>query len=582
MKTNLRSHNCGELKEKDIKKQVKLCGWCDTRRDHGGIIFIDLRDRFGIIQIVFDPKNKGLFKEADKLRREDCISIKGKVRKRPKGMENKKIKTGKIEILVSDLEIISKSKVPPFEIDDRIEVNEDLRLKYRYLDLRKPSMQKNLEKRHEIIKVIHEYLNKKKFIQIETPFLTKSTPEGARDYLVPSRTHPGKFFALPQSPQIFKQILMISNFDRYYQIVKCFRDEDLRADRQPEFTQLDIEMSFVNEEDIYNLCEELMKEIFSKVLKKKIKTPFKRMGYWDVIDKYGCDNPDLRFGLELINVDSIVKKSDFEVFKKSELVKCISLEKELTRKDLDYLTGWAIKNGAKGLAWIKISKGEMEGNILKYINKKVQNELLKKVKIKNGVLFFVADRKETVNEVLGRLRIKLAKKYDLIKEGWEFLWVTEFPLLEYSEEEERYVSVHHPFTMPYEEDLKFLDKNPGKVRSRGYDLVLNGVELGGGSIRIHKKDIQDRMFKALGISKEEAKIKFGFLLDALDYGAPIHGGIAFGLDRLCAMLTGNESIREVIAFPKNKAAEDVMSNAPSEVNDKQLKELNIKVDLENK
>lgn len=582
MKTSLRTHTCNELKEKNLKKEVTLMGWVDTRRDHGGIIFIDLRDRYGITQVVFEPKNKELFKRANELRREDCISIKGKVRTRPKGMENKNISTGKIEILVSELGLINKSEIPPFEIDDRIEINEDLRLKYRYLDLRKNKIKNNLIFRSNLCKLIRDYMVGNKFIEVETPFLTKSTPEGARDYLVPSRVHPGKFFALPQSPQIFKQILMVAGFDRYFQIVRCFRDEDLRADRQPEFTQLDIEMSFITEEDIYELCEGLMKEVFSNLLNQKIKTPFRRMTFKEIMDKYGCDKPDLRFGLELVNVDGIVKKSNFDVFKRADLVKCLVLEKEVSRKDLDHWSGWAIRNGAKGLAWIKVENGKMEGSIIKYIGENIQKELLKKLNIKMGVIFFVADKEKIVNEVLGRLRKELAIKYELIKEGWEFLWVTEFPLLEYSEEEQRYVSVHHPFTSPYEEDLKYLDKDPGKVRSRGYDLVLNGVEVGGGSIRIHKKDIQDKMFKALGIGAEEAKLKFGFLLEALCFGAPIHGGIAFGVDRLCALLTGNESIREVIAFPKNKAAEDLMSGAPSSVDNKQLKELNIKLDLETK
>lgn len=580
LKTNYRSHTCGEISKNEIGKKVSLCGWVQTYRNHGGLIFIDLRDRYGITQIVFEPENKKLFAEADKLRREFCISISGNVRKRPKGMENKNITTGEIEILVDKFELVNSSEVPPFELDSRKETNEDVRLQYRYLDLRRSELQKNIITRYKITKIVRDYMEKNGFVEIETPMLAKSTPEGSRDYLVPSRIHAGKFYALPQSPQIFKQLLMVSGFDRYFQIVKCFRDEDLRADRQPEFTQIDIEMSFINEKDIQDLSEGMIKEIFKNVLKQDIKLPLRRMTFNEAVEDYGTDKPDLRYDLKLVDVDEIAKKSDFNVFKNTEIVKCIFVDREISRADLDILVSFAIREGAQGLAWIKVVDGKFDGNLAKFFNDKLQKELIKKTNAaKNGALLFIADRKKVVNNVLGRLRQHIAKKYSYIKPGWNLLWVTEFPLLEYSDEDQRWVSVHHPFTAPFQEDLEYLDKEPGKVRSHGYDLVLNGVELGGGSIRIHDKKTQAIMFKALGISEEEAKVKFGFLLDALQFGAPIHGGIAFGLDRLTALLTGNESIREVIAFPKNKVAEDVMSKAPSEVDPKQLKELNIKLDL---
>ena len=580
LETSLRTHTNGELTAKDLKKEVRLAGWVLTNRDHGGLIFIDLRDRYGITQIVFEPNKKELFSEANKLRREYCIAVSGTIRKRPKGMENKNLKTGQIEVLVDKLVVLNKSEVPPFEIDARTEINEDLRLKYRYLDLRREELQKNIITRAKITRIVRDYMEKNSFVEIETPMLTKSTPEGARDYLVPSRVHAGKFYALPQSPQIFKQLLMVSGFDRYFQIVKCFRDEDLRADRQPEFTQIDVEMSFIDEKNIHDVSEGMIKEIFKSVLKKDIKTPFRKMTFNEAIENYGTDKPDLRYDLRLYDVDGIAKKSDFNVFKNTEVVKCLFIDKEIPRADLDILVSYAIREGAQGLAWIKVLNGKFEGNLAKFFSEKLQKELIKKTNAaKNGVLLFIADRKKIANNVLGRLRCYLAKKYNYIKDEWDFCWITEFPLLEYSDEEQRYVSVHHPFTAPFKEDLKYLDKEPGKVRSRGYDLVLNGVEIGGGSIRIHNKETQDLMFKALGISKEEARVKFGFLLDALKFGCPCHGGIAFGLDRLCALLTKNESIREVIAFPKNKAAEDLMSEAPSEVDTKQLKELNLKLDV---
>jgi len=578
----MRTHTCGELTEKNLGKEVVLAGWCHTRRDHGGVIFVDLRDRYGLTQIVFEPKNKEIFKMAEHLRREDVLSVKGKVRARPKGLENPKLKTGKIEVLVTNLEIISKSETPPFEIENRAVLNEDIRLKYRYLDLRRPIMQQNLIFRHNLVQAVREFLNKQGFLEIETPMLIRNTPEGARDYVVPSRIQPGKFYSLPQSPQLYKQLLMISGLDKYYQIARCLRDEDLRADRQPEFTQIDMEMSFIDEEDIIQLNEKLLQHLFKTVMKQNLKIPFPRISYAGAMEKYGTDKPDTRFALELINVTDIVKKSDFLVFNKAEQVKCICLEKELSRNEIDSWINWATKNGAKGLAWIKVTDKGLESSIVKYFDKKVQSELLKKTKSKKGILFFIADEPKIVNEILSKLRTEMAKKYKLIKDGFNFIWVTDFPMFEYSEEEKRLVALHHPFTMPKQEDLKILDSYPEKAKAKAYDIVLNGIELGGGSIRIHKPDIQEKVLKSLGIDKKEAEKKFGFLLEALRYGAPPHGGIAYGLDRFIAILTGNESIREVIAFPKNKAAQSLVDDAPSEVDEKQLKELGLKLDLPKK
>ncbi len=577
LRTSLRTHSCGELNRTDTNKKVTLCGWCNKIRNHGGVIFIDLRDRYGLTQIVFTPESN-VFVEANRLSKEDVIKVEGIVKLRPKEMKNKDIETGEIEVEANKIEILNKSKIPPFEIEGSYELNEEIRMKYRYLDLRRKEMQSNLLLRHKITKSIREYLNEKKFVDVETPFLTKSTPEGARDYLVPSRVHPGKFYALPQSPQILKQILMCAGFDRYYQIVRCFRDEDLRADRQPEFTQLDIEMSFITEEDVYELIEGLLKKIVKDIKHVDIKTPFLRLNYNETMERYGRDSPDLRFGLELINVDDIVKKTDFRIFKENEIVKCIYFNKELSRSEVEELEEFIKQNKGEGLITLKIKNGNLEGNITKYFNEKTKKELLERVKAREGIIFFISGRRKIVNDLLGRLRLEIAHKYNLIKDNeYKFLWVTDFPLFEYSEDEQRYVSVHHPFTSPHIKDLdKMIDK-PNEVMSRGYDVVLNGTELGGGSIRVHKKDTQEKVFRALGISETEAKNKFGFLLEALEYGFPPHGGIALGLDRMCALLIGTNDIREVIAFPKNKTATDLMSNAPSEVSDEQLKELKIKL-----
>ncbi|MFH0868382.1 MAG: aspartate--tRNA ligase [Candidatus Woesearchaeota archaeon] len=584
-----RTCTCGELTKKDIKKEICLMGWVNSSRDHGGIIFVDLRDRYGLTQVVFDPKHKSnIHKDAEQLRREDVIGVRGKVRARGKGLENLKLKTGQIEVLVDEIEILNKAETPPLEIDDRINMNEDVRLKYRYLDLRRPSMQHNILVRHKAVKLVRDYFDALGFLEIETPLLGKSTPEGARDYLVPSRVNPGKFYALPQSPQILKQICMISGFDRYFQIVKCFRDEDLRTDRQPEFTQIDVEMSFIDQEDIFSVIEDLLKGMWKKILNKDIKIPFKRVTYSDAMDKYGSDKPDLRFGLELIDVTDAVKKSNFEVFtkliKENGKVKCINAKKcaNFSRKDLDELIEFVRIYDAKGMAWMKVAEKGLESSIVKYFDQDIQKELIKATDAKkDDLLLFVADHKHHVVDVaLGHLRNELARRLKLTdKKEDNFVWVTDFPLLEFDENEQRHVAVHHPFTSPKDEDLKLLDSDIEKVKAKAYDITLNGVEIGGGSIRIHNPELQKKIFRILGISDKQAMEKFGFLINAFKYGAPPHGGIALGMDRIVAMLTGNTSIREVIAFPKTKNAEDLMMESPGDVDEKQLKELNIKLDL---
>ena len=538
---------------------------------------------------MFNPEfSKTSHKEAESLRREDVLHIEGIVKARGKGLENPKLKTGEIEVFVDKLILLNKAETPPIEIDERVEINEDMRLKYRYLDLRKSNMQHNLMVRHKAAQVAREFFNINGFLEIETPMLAKSTPEGARDYLVPSRVNPGKFYALPQSPQLFKQLLMVSGCDRYYQIVKCFRDEDLRADRQPEFTQIDVEMSFIDEEDIYAIMERLMKKIWKDILDINIRIPFPRISYEEAMDRYGSDKPDTRFKIELINVSSVLKDSDFKVFtdtiKSGGVIKCINAKgcANFSRKDVDELISLSQVYGAKGLAWAKIVNGKLESSIAKYLNEKIQKELIKAANAKdNDLLLFVGDHKHFIaNTTLGNIRLYLAKKLNLIdKDKYNFLWVTDFPLVEFDEEQQRHLAIHHPFTSPKDKDIALLDKDPLKAKAKAYDLVLNGVELGGGSIRIHKRDVQEKIFSILGISKEEAELKFGFLLEAFKYGAPPHGGIAFGFDRLTAILTNNESIREVIAFPKTKDAESLMEGSPSEVDEMQLKELHIKLDL---
>lgn len=563
-----RTHNCGELRKSHEGKNVMLAGWINSVRQHGNVCFADIRDRYGITQIVIN--------KVVKLRREFCISIEGVVKTKPE--PNKKLATGDIEVHVNTLDVLSESDVLPLDMEDMEKVTEDTRLKYRYLDLRREEMKNNIIMRHKIIKAVRDFCDSEGFVEIETPILAKSTPEGARDYLVPSRVHKGKFFALPQSPQLFKQLLMVSGFDKYMQIARCFRDEDLRADRQPEFTQIDIEMSFVDENDIYAVNEKMMTYLWKKIFNKEVKTPFPRISYQEAMDRYGIDRPDTRFGLELVDVKEIVKKSDFNVLKNAEMVRCINAVgcAGFSRKEIDELTEIAKTYKAKGLVAIAVEDG-LKGSAAKFFNDSVQKELIKKCNAKNGdLLLIVADNMHSVvYDSLANVRLFLGKK--LIKEEYNFLWVTDFPLLEWDHEEKRHMAVHHPFTSPKDDDIQLLDKDPGKARAKAYDLTLNGVEIAGGSIRIHRADVQQKIFKLLNISEKEAQNKFGFLLDAFKYGPPPHGGIAYGLDRLVAIMTGNSSIREVIAFPKNKNCVSLMDNAPNTVDEAQLDEAGIKL-----
>lgn len=581
-----RTHHCCQLRDTDIDKEVVLMGWVQHRRDHGGVIFIDLRDKEGITQIVFNPEHsKTVHEKAQEIRNEYVLGVKGKVIARPGDMLNPNMKTGAVEVMIDELRIFSKAKTPAFQIEDRVETSEVLRLQYRYLDLRRPQLKNNILARHKATMAIRNYLDNSGFVDIETPFLTKSTPEGARDYLVPSRVNQGEFYALPQSPQLFKQLLMISGFDRYYQIVKCFRDEDLRADRQPEFTQIDMELSFVNEQQIMDVAEGMIVAIFKKVLDIDLVTPFPRMTYDEAMSRFGLDRPDLRFGMELCEVSDIVKDAGFKVFanvvKNGGLVKAINAKgcATFTRKQIDELTDFTAVYKAKGLAWIKIKEDAWQSPIAKFFTDEEKEALRERLDLEPGdIVFFVADQPKITNEALGQLRNELARRLELISDDtYEFTWVTHFPLLDYDETEKRYQALHHPFTAPFEEDIEKLDSDPLAVKSRAYDLVLNGLEIGGGSIRIHDTELQEKVLNCLGIDETEANEKFGFLLKALSSGAPPHGGIAFGLDRLMMLLCREDSIRNVIAFPKTQKATCLLTDAPSKPSTAQLRELAIKV-----
>ena len=586
---NERTHDCGTLSDSHIGETVTLCGWVHTRRDHGGLIFVDLWDKYGMTQVVLNPQIDQLAHDhAQSLRGNFVIAITGKVRARPNDMVNTKLKTGKIEVYVDELHILNPSETPPISPWEPQDTSEVLRLKYRFLDLRGPVLQRNLKTRYDITRVARNELHRNGFMEIETPVLTKSTPEGARDYLVPSRLNPQKFYALPQSPQLFKQILMVSGMDRYFQIVKCFRDEDLRFDRQPEFTQIDIEMSFGSEKFIFQMLEEMMAEIYKEILDVKIDTPFPVLKYQDAIDRFGTDKPDMRFDMEIVDLGEIVRGTSFKVFaqvlESGGQVRALNVKNSadtLSRKILDDLTEIAKTYGAKGMAWIKVQKDGLQSPIIKFFEQEMLDQMLKALGSQPGdTVVFIADTPKIVADALAHLRLALGKQLNLIDESKNvFTWVTEFPLVEYDETEKRYTAMHHPFTAPREEDLDKFENDPGSIKARAYDLVLNGNEIGGGSIRIHQKEVQEKMFKLLGIGQEEAESKFGFLLDALKYGAPPHCGIALGLDRITMLLTGAGSIRDVIAFPKTQKATCLMTQAPSEVDPKQLRELRLKADL---
>ncbi|MDV6377186.1 aspartate--tRNA ligase [Sporosarcina sp. GW1-11] len=580
-----RTHYCGNLTEQQIGQEVTLQGWVQKRRDLGGLIFIDVRDRAGIVQTVFNPDiSKEALEIAETLRNEYVIEVKGLVIEREERTKNKNISTGAIEVQVVELKIINESKNPPFTIEDDTDVNEETRLKYRYLDLRRPELAKVFKMRSDITKTVRNFLDDEGFLEVETPILTKSTPEGARDYLVPSRVHEGEFYALPQSPQLFKQLLMVSGFDRYYQIARCFRDEDLRADRQPEFTQIDMEMSFMSIEDILELNERLIQKVMKDVKGVEIEAPFKRLPYEEAMSRFGSDKPDTRFGMELTDVSEIVKDSSFKVFTSAvetggqvKLINVKGAAEKYSRKDIDALGEFAKVYGAKGLAWLKVTEDGFNGPIAKFFDGEIGEALKAAGHGETGDLFlFGADKKSVVADSLGALRLKLGKDLELIDQSqYNFLWVTEWPLFEYDEEDGRYYAAHHPFTMPA--DVEQLTTNPEKVKAQAYDLVLNGYELGGGSLRIYQREVQEAMFRALGFTEEQAREQFGFLLDAFEYGTPPHGGIAFGLDRIVMLLAGSTNLRDTIAFPKTASASDLLTEAPSAVDDAQLKELGIKV-----
>ncbi len=587
MKGLKRTHYCGDLGIKNVGETVVLCGWVAKNRRLGGLDFVTLRDRTGIVQIAFnDQTEKSLFDKAESLKSEYVVALKGTVEKREGGNVNKDMKTGEIEVIATELRILNEAETPPFYIEENIDTKDSLRLQYRYLDLRRPDMQRNIIMRHKVAKIARDYYDENGFLEIETPMLQKSTPEGARDYLVPSRVHPGKFYALPQSPQLYKQILMLSGFDRYFQIVRCFRDEDLRADRQPEFTQMDMELSFVDIDTIIEINEGFLKRVFKEVLDIDIKTPFLRLPYNEAMDRFGSDKPDTRFGMEFVNITDEVKDCDFKVFsdaaKSGGSVRCINakgLGEKLTRKTLDSLGEYVKTYRAKGMAWIVVEEGNLRSQITKFLDEKTVENILKKADAKVGdAVLIIADKNEIVYDALGNLRLEVARRFDLIdKSKFNFLWVTEFPLFEYDETEERLVAKHHPFTHPMDEDIELLDSEPEKVRAKAYDIVLNGTEIGGGSLRIYDPVLQQKMFEKIGFTKEEAWARFGFLMGAFKYGTPPHGGMAYGLDRLVMIMAGCDTIRDVIAFPKVQNASELMSNAPDFVDEKQLEELGISV-----
>jgi aspartyl-tRNA synthetase len=585
----MRTHYCGDVNASNVDQEVEVCGWVNKRRDHGGVIFIDLRDRNGLIQCVFDPDDADMFATAEQVRNEFVLRIRGLVRLRPEGTTNDELSTGEIELLGRELEILNRADTPPIQIDDD-DTHEELRLRYRYIDLRKPQMQKRIQMRARVTHAMREFLEGEHFLDIETPMLTRATPEGARDYLVPSRTYQGKFFALPQSPQLFKQLLMMSGMDRYYQIVRCFRDEDLRADRQPEFTQLDLEMSFVEEKDVMGTTEEMIRQIFKKVLDVDLPNPFPTMSYAEAMKRFGSDRPDLRCPLELVDVADVLTDVDFKVFSgpandEHGRVAALRLPKgtELTRKEIDEYTKFVSIYGARGLAYIKVndlSQGRegLQSPILKFMPDDAITTIMERTGAENGdLVFFGADKAYVVNEALGALRVKLGHDRGLMEGAWKPLWVVDFPMFEWDENAKRWFAIHHPFTAPFEEHVDKLESDPHHCLSRAYDMVINGTEVGGGSIRIHKEEVQQRVLRLLGIGEEEAQDKFGFLLNALKYGCPPHGGLAFGLDRLIMLMAGAESIRDVMAFPKTQTAACLLTDAPSEVSAEQLRELSIKI-----